>query len=223
MNLNLSGLFPLVICMISLEGFSQNSDTAVAKAPELNLNFFSASKTVPCANLCTEELSKLREGDFLLRKGYGWLSDRIADLLNEEQRITHCGLLLTKGFKEPHILHSVSNEKINGICVEPLSAYLNESQRGSLVAVRIKDSVNTEALIQESKRLLAKKVPFDLAFNDADSSSFYCAELFAYLYKNISGKELLPEKINISGIKAIRMRNFLNESLFEILFNQFEY
>jgi hypothetical protein len=34
---------------------------------------------------------------------------------------------------------------------------------------------------------------------------------------------LLPERINLYGVNAIRMRNFLNPKEFEVLFNQFEY
>jgi hypothetical protein len=191
---------------------------------KFNLDFFSADKSIPQATLSESELNLLNEGDFLLRKGYGWISDRIADLLNEEVRITHCGLILTKGYAEPHVLHSISNDKINGVFVEPLRSFLKESQQGSLIAVRIKESGNkTEEMVFESKRILAKKIPFDLAFNDADTSSFYCAELFGYVFKNIWQRDLLPEKFNLFGMKAIRMRNFLNPSEFEVLFNQFEY
>jgi hypothetical protein len=170
------------------------------------------------------EMAKLVEGDFILRKGYGWISDRIADLLNEDVRITHCGLILTKGYNEPHVLHAMSNEKVNGVFVEPLKSFLRESQQGSLIAVRIKKPADKiESMILESKRMLAKKVPFDLAFNDADSSSFYCAELFGHVFKNIWKRDLLPEKFNLFGMNAIRMRNFLNPNEFEILFNQFEH
>jgi hypothetical protein len=202
---------------------SQNFDSAQGKPILLDLALFSSNKNVTSAQLDSHELSRLKEGDFLLRKGYGWVSDRIADILDEDLRITHCGLLLSTGYEELHVLHCISNNKINGIFVESLSSYLKESQHGSLIAVRIKDTEKTAAMVLESKRLLAKKVPFDLAFNDADSSSFYCAELFAYVFKNIWGKDLLPEKFNIYGIRAIRMRNFLNEAVFDIIFNQFEY
>lgn len=217
-------LLILVLCMTkSFEVYSQNSDSTSVNALKLNIALFSSNKNAAAAKLDSFELNKLKEGDFLLRKGYGWISDRIADMLNEELRITHCGLLLKTGFDEPHVLHCMSNDKINGIFVESLSSYLKESQHGSLIAVRIKDTEKCEAVVLESKRLLAKKMPFDLAFNDADTSSFYCAELFAYVFKNIWGKDLFPEKINIFGMRAIRMRNFLNEAVFDIIFNQFEY
>lgn len=224
MKFTFSCLLIFVLCMTKpFEVYSQNSDSTSGKAIKLNIALFSSNKNAAAASLDSFELNKLKEGDFLLRKGYGWISDRIADILNEELRITHCGLLLKTGFAEPHVLHCMSNDKINGIFVESLTSYLKESQHGSLIAVRIKDTERCEAVVLESKRLLAKKVPFDLAFNDADSSSFYCAELFAYVFKNVWGKDLLPEKINIYGMRAIRMRNFLNEALFDIIFNQFEY
>jgi len=195
-----------------------------SKPIELSHRIFSADKDLPSAQLNVKELSSLKEGDILLRKGYGWVSDRIADLLDEKTRVTHCGLILTIGYSEPHILHTMSDHRTNGIFVEPLSAYLKQSQQGSLVGIRLKaETDKTGAVVSESKRLLAKKIPFDLAFNDADSTSLYCAELFSNVFKNVFKRDLLPEKTNIYGLKAIRMRNFLNPNEFEILFNQFEY
>ena len=221
-------LFLLILTFRPLFGISEQDcffhfpDSS--KPLELNYKIFSADKNIPAANLSAKELNSLREGDILLRKGYGWISDRIADLLDEKIRITHCGLILTKGYTEPHILHTMSDDRTNGIFVEPLSAYLKQSQQGSLVGIRLKAATEmNEAVVMESKRLLAKKIPFDLAFNDADSSSFYCAELFAYVFRKVCNRDLLPEKINLYGLKAIRMRNFLNPNEFEILFNQFEY
>jgi hypothetical protein len=205
-----------------VSGISNTADSS--KPLEINHTLFYSKKDVPQANLSDKELEKLEEGDFLLRKGYGWISDRIADLLDEEYRITHCGMILTQGYSEPHVLHSVSDDRVNGIFVEPLKAFIKDSQNGSLIAVRLKNPcVETREIVLESKRLLAKKVPFDLAFNDADSSSFYCAELFGYVFNNICKKDLLPEKVNLFGMKAIRMRNFLNPEEFKIIFNQFEY
>jgi hypothetical protein len=219
----------LIFVLFSIGIFSEvaaqtNANGSADRPIELNLQFFSANKSIPQATLSEMEMAKLVEGDFILRKGYGWISDRIADLLNEDLRITHCGLILTKGYREPHVLHAMSNEKVNGVFVEPLKSFLKESQQGSLIAVRIKKPADKiESMILESKRMLAKKVPFDLAFNDADSSSFYCAELFAHVFKNTWKRDLLPEKFNLFGMNAIRMRNFLNPNEFEILFNQFEH
>lgn len=184
---------------------------------------FSTANRPPHDRLNKAESIQLQEGDLLLRKGYGWVSDRIADILDEEYRVTHCALILRKGYSEPHVLHSLSNEKVNGIFVEPLADYLFESQQGSLVGIRLKSSAEDRAaVVQEAKRLLAKKVPFDMAFDDADTNKLYCAELMGYIFNNIYKKDLLPEKYSVLGMKAIRMRNFFNSTYFEVLFNHFD-
>lgn len=221
--------FVLLLSLLQSPVFSFSGANFLIHTPdssqplEINLQLFSSKKEIATAELSNYELQILKEGDILLRKGYGWISDRIADLLDEKIRITHCGLILTKGYSEPQVLHTMSDNNFSGIFVEPLSEYLKQSQKGSMIGIRLKrEPDKTEAIISESKRLLAKKIPFDLAFNDADSSSFYCAELFAHIFRNVLRRELLPEKINIYGLKAIRMRNFLNPLEFEVLFNQFE-
>lgn len=223
-------IFLLYICKIGAisanETLFYNFDSADSSLPASlaipGPHLFIADKDKSSASLSVIESNLLKEGDLLLRKGYGWVSDRIADFLDEELRITHCGLILTEGYSEPHVLHSLSNDKVNGVFVETLKSYLKESQNGSLVGVRIKCNEQKRAeMVKESKRLLAKKVPFDLSFNDADTSSMYCAEFFCYVFKNVWYRDLLPEKFNLFGMKAIRMRNFLNPKDFDILFNQF--
>lgn len=186
-------------------------------------SFFRKPEDRGPATLSSQELALLKEGDFILRKGYGWVSDRIANLLNEEYAITHCGLILTEGYNRPHVLHSMSNELVDGVFVEPLSDFLRESQPAKLVAVRLKCSKqDKKAVIKEAKRLLAKKIPFDLAFNDADTSAMYCAELTCYYLRQVFGKDMLPEKAAILGRNVVRMRNFLDPRNFEVLFNQWK-
>ncbi len=225
-------LLSIVICLINLP-FGKKAivadklliiaDSSRPEDLQINTNLLRSDKTVQNALLSAAETDLLQEGDLLLRKGYGWISDRIADVLDEKIRITHCGLILREGYKEPHVLHCLSNNYVDGVFVEPLKNYLKESQRGSLIGIRTKGSeTERKNIVLESMRLLSKKIPFDLAFNDADTSRMYCAELFGYVFKNVCQRDLLPEKINLFGMNATRMRNFLNKDEFEILFNQFD-
>ena len=182
---------------------------------------FSPATARATAVLDSSEFKMLKAGDFLLRKGFGWISDKIAEILNEEIPVTHCGLILSEGYEELHILHAISNQEVDGVHIEPLRQYLKESKAGSLVAVRLKtDEHHKKSVIDESLKLFAQKIPFDLAFNDADSSKMYCAELFACVFKKVFQKDLLPEKIQFLGLNAIRMRNFMQAQYFEILFSQ---
>lgn len=175
------------------------------------------------ARLSDQELAKLEEGDFILRKGYGWISDRIAGVLDEDYAVTHCGLILRAGYPEAMVLHSLSNEQVNGVFVEPLAAFLRESQPKSLVGLRLRCSAaERKAVVLEAKRLLAKQVPFDMAFDESDTSQLYCAELFGYIFKRIFQEDLLEEKMWFLNQKLIRMRNFFDPKVFEIQFNQFE-
>jgi hypothetical protein len=207
--------------------FVQNLEGQISKQDSSSQsNIFSAmlSPAAPSASaiLDSSEISMLKEGDFLLRKGFGWISDKIAEILNEEIPVTHCGLILSEGYEELHILHAISNQDVDGVHIEPLRQYLKDSKSGSLVAIRLKaDDFQIKSVINESLNLYAQKIPFDLAFNDADSSKMYCAELFACVFKKVFQKDILPEKISFMGLNAIRMRNFLNPLHFDILFSQF--
>lgn len=186
-------------------------------------SFFQTVDYKGAAKLSDKELAQLQEGDFILRKGYGWISDRIAAILDEDYAVTHCALILREGYPEVMVLHSLSNEKVNGVFVEPLAAFLRESQPGTLVGLRLRSSLSErKAVVLEAKRLFAKQVSFDMAFDESDTTQLYCAELFGYIFKRVFQEDLLEEKMWFLNQKLIRMRNFFDPKVFEIQFNQFK-
>lgn len=188
------------------------------------LAFFSAKKdSTANDSLPLRELTLLQEGDILMRKGYGNISDFIADFLNEKYQVTHCGFILLGGYNEAHILHTVSNDSVEHLFVEPLRDYIQQSQLNSLVAVRLKGTnQQRNAVVNEAKRLLKKKIPFDMAFNDNDTTEMYCAEMMAYVFKQVYQEDLMPRRAVYKPIDVLHMDNFFEPKYFEVLFNHFE-
>ena len=72
------------------------------------------------ASLTKSEISLLKDGDIILRKGFGTISDFIALFLNESYPVTHCAFYISKGFDQPMVLHTISNESVSGMFTEPL-------------------------------------------------------------------------------------------------------
>ncbi|MCH2045493.1 MAG: hypothetical protein MK212_15355 [Saprospiraceae bacterium] len=188
------------------------------------IGFFSAKKdSTANDSLPPNELALLQEGDILMRKGYGNISDFIADFLNEKYRVTHCGFIVLEGYHEAHILHTVSNDSVEHLFVEPLRDYIQQSQLNSLVAVRLNGTnQQRKAVVKEAKRLLKKKIPFDMAFNDKDTTEMYCAEMMSYVFKQVYQEDLMPRRAVYNPIDVLHMDNFFEPKYFEVLFNHFE-
>lgn len=173
--------------------------------------------------LTITELEQLQTGDVLLRKGFGWVSETIADYLDEAYPITHCGLVIKQSSDSIAILHTLSNERHNGMLLEPLASYCQQSQKGSLIAVRLRASQeDKERIILETKYLLAQKIPFDLGFDDRDSSKLYCIEMLRNVYQNVLQKDILARRATDKGMDVLCMDNLLDTTNFDILFNHFD-
>lgn len=188
-------------------------------------NYFFAKKdsTTPRATLSLVEIKKLKKGDIILRKGFGIISEFIADYLDEKYPITHCGLVTLAKDSSLKVLHTISNDKYNGMLLEPLTDYCLNSKKGSLIAVRIKTNTSTiDTIMVKAHLLLQQKIMFDMAFDDHDNSKLYCIEMIRNILKETTGKDWLRQRISKQGLDVLAMANLVDTAHFQIIFNQFD-
>jgi hypothetical protein len=173
--------------------------------------------------LTKAEIAKLQTGDVLLRRGFGIVSEFIANYLGETYPITHCGMLIVQSPDSILVLHTQSDNEQNGILYQSLPEFVRQSQEGTLAAVRLKVSTAQKMqMLAEFERLRRKGVRFDMGFDDADTTEMYCAELKKYVFKQVTGVDILPDRATRMGIDVIRMSNFFNPQYFEPLFNHLD-
>lgn len=173
------------------------------------------------AALSATEISRLRTGDVLLRRGFGAVSEFISDFLGEPYPVTHCGLLIVHRSDSVQVLHTLSDEDHDGIFYQPLADFLKESKENTLAVVRLKVSESEKRqVLSEIERLRTKNIPFDMGFDDSDTTKMYCAELKRYVFRQVLGKDIMPDRARRMKIDVIRMSNFFNPEYFELVFNQ---
>jgi len=131
------------------------------------------------------EITKIQEGDFILRRGFGYFSDVIATRLNQAPfDLTHAGIIVIDHGKWA-VVHSLSSDvsKIDGIQIQYLDEFLKYSQPNKIVITRFKSpSTNTNSQIAGlAKYHLNKKIPFDDFGDFEDSTSMYCTELILHI------------------------------------------
>ena len=140
-------------------------------------------------NITSPQVDKIQSADIILRLGYGVISESIAKLLNEEYKISHCGIIVPcdSCLYNYKVIHSVSSSlsPINGVQDDCLEHFIRNSQPNSIIITRYKnlDSLDILNLIYWSNYFLDRQIPFDHNFDIVDSSSFYCSELIHYIFK----------------------------------------
>lgn len=132
-----------------------------------------------------KDIYHYRDGDIILRKGRGFISDIIAASIKDSLPYSHCGILV-KEKQQWKVIHSVARELSNADGVQQCSLYdfIAESDDSCFMIVRCRIDNAGFLIASAAKDYLKRKIPFDYQFNMADSSAFFCTELPLHILKN---------------------------------------
>jgi hypothetical protein len=171
--------------------------------------------------LTSSELGMLKEGDILLRQGYGFFSRSIAKYQEAEYPVTHCAMFVNEN-NELGVIHSLSSSfsDFDGVQKQPLQRFLNESVPRTLIVVRYKggqEKINS--LIEKTKEYLSKKIPFDHEFNRADTSKMYCTELFRNIFLEAVSEDIFQAQIERKNVDYYDITTFLDTNYFDLIIN----
>ena len=136
-----------------------------------------------------QEIAQLKEGDIILRHGFGIISDMIVKISNDSFPVSHCGILCRNSNQTWVVIHTVSNSlsAIDGIRAETLPSFIKNSKKKSIIIVRYKnanDSLNHN-LTTHAYYYLNKHIPFDDRFDTKDTTEFYCTEFIRQLFLDV--------------------------------------
>ncbi len=172
-------------------------------------------------SLTKEEIAKIKDGDIILRYGFGLVSDIIVEQLKEEFDVSHCAILC-KDDTNITVIHSVSStlSDIDGVQSQDLKSFVHESHKNSIIIVRYKPKIDKDNsyISKRAKDYLNKQIGFDNAFNINDSSQFYCSELLWKVILNEYNDDILLGK-NQERKDHLRFDTFLDTSRFEVIIN----
>lgn len=173
------------------------------------------------------EKSLLREGDILLRHGYGFVSNSIVKVLSEEVPVSHSGLLVQDPNGEFQVIHSVSQSvsDSDGVQMVDLDTFVRDSQPNSLVVVRFRGLANSPPYSQQiSERAfyyLDRQIPFDYSFDFNDTTRFFCSEFIARVLSDIFGAHVLEQMYptGISVLERLKFEVFFRPDMFDLVLN----
>lgn len=131
---------------------------------------------------------KLQSGDLVFRTGNSVASHTIT-LTDQNSVYSHVGMLLWTG-KRWQVLHAVPNERESenekdSVKLEDIGVFFrsDRASQGGIYRIPLAED-DTLKLLQKGLTLYQQHLLFDNAFDDQESSAFYCTELVWFIYKN---------------------------------------
>ena len=200
--------------------FACNTENSSNK--ELNSNQSNASSKYYSELPFNKDL--LEEGDIILRRGSGMLSNYIIQKLNDSLPISHCGIIV-KNHQDIHVIHSILSEEkgIRGITKEPVDDFIQDALLNSLIIIRQKQSEKYKLdFVAQAEQMLKAKIPFDPMFDIQTQEKMYCTEIVWSISKDLLGKDIFQEKVKAGHVELLGFNNFFNPDYFEVVFSDFE-
>lgn len=164
-----------------------------------------------------KDIAKLKNGDIILRKGHGSVSDIIDNMYPTGYHLSHCGVLIKEN-DSLYVVHTVSSElsQIDGVQTEALDKFVRESVRNSIMVVRPKhDSITRDKIAEATLSFLDKGIKFDHSFDISDTTKFYCTELIFQAYLKVFGEDMFTERLSTDHPNYLGIDALLDTTKFE--------
>lgn len=175
--------------------------------------------------LSSEEISQIQEGDFILRRGFGFFSDYISKELNDSIiDVTHAGII-TKRNDSLFVIHSLSSDvtDVDGLQIQPLQEFLRYSYPQKIIVTRLKNADKAVGLKISSlaKNYLDKKIPFDHKGNFDDDSELFCTEMIWNILEKDLKSVQIPKETEARKKFFYSMKPMYDTIYFDIKVNQY--
>lgn len=137
------------------------------------------------AILNNQDKMKFQNGDLILRRGKGFVSQFIVEQLKDSTNLSHIGVLV-KDNDSLKIIHCIGNEfsNIEGIQICSLDEFLSDCYSDGLLVVR-SNLCKGSQISSLAKEYLLMSLPFDRKFDFSDATAFSCLELPYNIFKRL--------------------------------------
>jgi hypothetical protein len=171
------------------------------------------------------DIEKLKEGDFILRRGYGFFSDMIAKHLNTGHiDLTHAGILVKRDHKW-FVIHSLSSDvsAIDGVQMQVLDTFLSHSQQNKIIVSRFKNITSNQGkeIVALAQKYLDDKIPFDHQGNYDDASKMFCTEMIWKILEKDLKWATLPHNPEARKSFFYSMKPMYDENYFELVVSKY--
>jgi hypothetical protein len=133
----------------------------------------------------------LKNGDILLRRGYGVDSTVSMNFSQGEKRYSHAGIIQKKD-DGVFIIHSEEDKDHgrNGVYIEPIKDFLDGIHIWAVYRFDLSPKLE-EDVISYALKLKSQNIIFDIDFNLNEDNKMYCSEFIYKVINRTTGKELI--------------------------------
>ncbi|KQS50262.1 MULTISPECIES: YiiX/YebB-like N1pC/P60 family cysteine hydrolase [Flavobacterium] len=183
-------------------------------------------KNEAITRLSEDELSKIEEGDFILRRGFGFFSDYISKELNSGPiDVTHAGIIIKRN-DSLYVVHSLSSDvtDVDGLQLQPLKEFLKYSFPNKIIVTRAKncDKKMGAQISQLAQKYLAMHIPFDHKGDFDDDTKFFCTEMIWKILEKDLHSVTLPTEAAARKKFFFSMTPMYDTQYFDIKINQYD-
>ena len=164
------------------------------------------------------DLSKVKPGDFVLKRGMGPISKMITDNFKEEVPISHCGIFVVEG-DSLEIIHSVTQDfsDQDGVQRININRFLLDCTKDFLYSVRYKSSPGrNEKMAKRAIHYANQKIGFDKEGKNENTDKMSCTELLFWCMKDVYEVDVF-NRIKISDHEFLGFSGLLDTAHFEII------
>lgn len=184
-----------IIILVSILFFNScNQDSDLSGYPILN----------------NQDKMQFQNGDLVLRRGKGFVSQFIVEQLNDSMNLSHIGVLIKEN-DSIKIIHCIGNEfsNIEGIQACSLDEFLSDCYSDGLLVVR-SNMCKGSQVSSLAKEYLHMSLPFDRKFDFSDTTAFSCLELPYNIFK----------RLDITYQDMISFRPFQDSLRFDVILDK---
>lgn len=166
--------------------------------------------------LSGEQLSLLQPGDIILRRGDGSLSTQIIKMMEEDNNISHFGIVV-KDSGQWKVVHSLGGPTAakDGVQMELLQEFVRKTIDNTVYIARPTFGDSLDYWIPyHTKRYESMNIPFDYYFNLKSKDSFGCTEFIYRVFKDVTDEEIFIVE-DKRGLLLLHFTTFFNEKHFD--------
>lgn len=158
----------------------------------------------------------IASGDLILRMGNSFYSPIARNISTRERRFSHVGIASLE-CGAVFIIHAEADDSgEGGVRIDPVSDFLLQANDWGIYRLRATESERL-AVARMAESYLAQAIPFDLNFDAADSTAFYCSELVMHCINRGLGCALVQPATLIKDRYFVAIdETYLNDQTFRV-------
>ena len=160
-------------------------------------------------------MSVLEDGDIILRRADGLLSDVARNFSSTEKRFSHVGIIMHAG-AGISVIHSIQDEGkgYNGVVSENLQAFMQEARDWAVYRIRLPADIRKN-IARKAVMYANESITFDNDFDLNTWNSMYCTELVFHVINESTGKFLIHPGSRVLGKSFISIEDsYRNPAMF---------